>query len=310
MRRIVTDSVDDLAPALAGLGRARLLCIYGGDGTIQRILDRLNPDDEIRMALLGGGTMNVTSRWCGLNRKPVRNFRQIVGDYQTGNLLFKEVPLLEVESGGQRHRGFTFAIGPLVRLYALYESGRKGKLAALETAALSLMAVWTRFPAAHRALIEPMPARVAIDGSVLSYDQFTTVLANTTGQINPGVEPFAGQRSRDTFYTAAYSVSPREFAAALPLLARGWLPPNVLALLRPTTFKGAAEAFPAVSLPADPRYTNTTAKTLEITTSEEYYTIDGELLPVRGPLRITLGAVVKLAVSPRLRQIAQVLRPV
>src|SRR5678815_1375834 len=60
VRRIVTDSVEDIAHAVAELGQdAKLLCIYGGDGTIQRVLDRLAPDahEHIRLALLGGGTM-------------------------------------------------------------------------------------------------------------------------------------------------------------------------------------------------------------------------------------------------------------
>src|SRR5690349_24301396 len=71
VRRIVTDSVEDIAYALSDLGQdVELLCIYGGDGTIQRVLDRLAPEahERLRLALLGGGTMNVTSRWCGFSR--------------------------------------------------------------------------------------------------------------------------------------------------------------------------------------------------------------------------------------------------
>ena len=34
-RRILTDSIEDIGPALADLGRStHLVCIYGGDGTI------------------------------------------------------------------------------------------------------------------------------------------------------------------------------------------------------------------------------------------------------------------------------------
>ena len=39
VRRIVTDSIDDIGPALSSLGRrVKLVIIYGGDGTIQQIL--------------------------------------------------------------------------------------------------------------------------------------------------------------------------------------------------------------------------------------------------------------------------------
>ena len=42
VRRIVTDRISDIGPALSDLGqKTQLLCIYGGDGTIQRILNRL-----------------------------------------------------------------------------------------------------------------------------------------------------------------------------------------------------------------------------------------------------------------------------
>src|SRR5690606_7844332 len=113
---IVTDSVEDIAPALAGLGReARLVCIYGGDGTVQRVLDRLEPgrEDAVHLALLGGGTMNVTSRWLGFTGSPARNFRYVVRAFRSGELLLKEVPLLEVHAGGRLTRGFTFGMGPI-----------------------------------------------------------------------------------------------------------------------------------------------------------------------------------------------------
>ncbi|HLU66931.1 MAG TPA: diacylglycerol kinase family protein, partial [Kofleriaceae bacterium] len=147
VRRIVTDSVEDIANAVTDLGQnARLLCIYGGDGTIQRVLDRLSPEahETVHLALLGGGTMNVTSRWCGFSRDPLRNFRHVVRGHRSGELLYKEVPILEVRTGREFHRAFTFGMGPIVRLLDAYEHGKKGKVAALGTAARAITAVWLK----------------------------------------------------------------------------------------------------------------------------------------------------------------------
>jgi diacylglycerol kinase family enzyme len=59
--------IQDVHEAIAGLGqRVKLLCIYGGDGTIYRVINELLRDPAStppRLALLGGGTMNVAARW-------------------------------------------------------------------------------------------------------------------------------------------------------------------------------------------------------------------------------------------------------
>ncbi|MCG8418095.1 MAG: hypothetical protein MJE77_09160 [Proteobacteria bacterium] len=302
-RRIVTDSVEDIAAALDDLGHdAKLLCIYGGDGTIQRVLDRLAPGapDEVHLALLGGGTMNVTSRWCGLSRQPVKNFRYLVRAYRSGNLLLKEVPVLEVTMGDLFHRGFTFGMGPIVRLLDVYERGPKGKVAAAGLAARALSATLLKWPGDLERIIQPMEADVEIDGEALSYRQFVALFANVTGQINPGVEPFAGERTRDSFHTAAYAVNAREMAMALPLLIRGWLPVDANALLSPATLLARRKNGPdRRTLPSDPRYVNQIAHHLQIHTDEPLYTLDGEVLPTRSKtISVELGPSLKLAVGP------------
>jgi len=295
VRRIVTDSVEDIAVAVSELGReARMLCIYGGDGTVQRILDRLaaSRQDHINLALIGGGTMNVTSRWCGFSRKPAQAFRHVVRGYHSGELLYKDVPILEIETGREFHRGFTFGMGPIVRLLDHYEHGKKGKLAALGTAARAISAAWTNWPASHEPLLAAMNAEVTLDGERLPHDEWTALFANVTGQINPGVEPFIDERGRDDFYCAAYAVSARELTLAMPMLTRGWLPLDLAALLDPSRLRDRASR-------ADPRYINKSGGRLEIRTSETLYTVDGELLPVEGEtISVQTGPHLRLAVGP------------
>ncbi len=295
VRRIVTDSVEDIAQAIGETSHdAKLLCIYGGDGTIQHILDRLEPRD-MRLAMLGGGTMNVTSRWCGFSTNPAENFRHVVRGYRSGELLFKEIPLLEVRTGQEVHRGFTFGMGPIVRLLDAYERGRKGKVAAIETAVRAIATVWTRWPSEYRNLVELMQAEVILDGERIPYDSFSAVFANVTGQINPGVQPFVDERSRESFFCAAVAVSAREFTVGLPMLMRGWMPLDKDALFQPHRL---LERFKNPALFSDPRYVNKTGSHFEIKTTDPLYTVDGEIMDVHdGLVRVDVGPLAQLAVG-------------
>ena len=310
-RRIVTDEIDDIQRAIADVGqRIKLLCVYGGDGTIQRVIDDLlrpNGDPiETRhlpqLAILGGGTMNVTARWCGMRDEPGDNFRAVMRAYQADRLLYREVPLLAVTMGGKTRYGFTFGAGPLIRILERYESGQKGHLGAV---ALGLKSVATAliYPVgSYRAMLEEMNGTVTVDGERLPYDRYATLLANVTGAVNPFVEPFVGERTRDSFHFLAYAVSSREFAGLAPMLARAKLPIDPAAvpaaILRP--FDGARRLWRSVAgkehLPADPRYVNRPAQRLILESDERNVTIDGELVPlVDGRAEVALGPTVRLA---------------
>lgn len=300
VRRIVTDEVDDIGPALAAIGRdAGLICIYGGDGTIQRVLDRLSPDEQqegVRLALIGGGTMNVTSRWCGFDRSPAENFRQVVSAYQSGDLLLREVPLLEVERGELRLRGFTFGMGPMVRVLDHFERGKKTKGRAVALAMRSMAAAWLRRPSGLGALMKEMEADVELDGERLAYQRYAALFANVTGQINPGITPFVAERTRDSFYCAAYAADSREVALALPFLARGVLPIDAVSLLKQLAPWNWAER---AGRPTDPRYVNRIASRMSIRTSEPLFTMDGELWSSAVErIEVKIGFWLRLAVSP------------
>ncbi|MEM1030667.1 MAG: diacylglycerol kinase family protein [Myxococcota bacterium] len=299
--RIVTDSVEDVGPALLTIGReAKLLCIYGGDGTIQRVLDRLPADrgEDLQLALIGGGTMNVTSHWCGFVDRPADHFRYVVNGYRTGNLLLREVPLLEVQRGPVRRRGFTFAMGPMVRVLDAFERGHKSKRAAVTLGVRTAVGAWLPMATRTREMLVEMEAQVELDGERLPFDRFAAVFANTTGQINPGIVPFRAARDRDTFYVAAYAAPSREVALAIPILARGLLPRDTGSLLqRLSPFERDDTRSPFKS---DPRYVNRTARRITIDTAEPLLTVDGELITSDEALRVdvNLGLRLRLAVSP------------
>lgn len=298
VRRVVTDSVEDISAALTDLGRdAKLLCVYGGDGTVQKVLDRVQlGKQDFVLGLLGGGTMNVTSRWCGFSRNPGRNFRYLVRAFRSGDLLSRDLPIMRIANGSNVHHGFTFGMGPIVRLLDSYERGRKGKVAAIGVAMGAMAATWTRRPARYEPLLAEMTAEISLDDEPLPYQNYSALFANVTGQINPGIEPFTGNRARESFHCAAYAVGARELTLVLPFLARGWLPRDLdFSRLLKRTGK-------MPTLPSDARYVNRPASRLTVTaTSEEMYTVDGEILPMSdGTIRVTVGPMLRLATGPLL----------
>ncbi len=300
--RIVTDDIDDVRAAIAGVAqRVRLLCIYGGDGTIYRVINELLRDPAAatpRLALLGGGTMNVTAAWCGLRGAPGENFRQVMRAYRADRLLWREVPVLAVSQKQQRAYGFTFGVGPLVRILARYEEGHKSRAAALALGVRSVLAAVGGVPRDLRPLLGELDALLTVDGARLPHERWAAVFANVTGAINPFVEPFTGERTRESFHFLAYAVSARELAVLAPLLVRGRLPIDPKALLHPvSTWRAALLALVGrAALPSDPRFVNRSASQVVVDTAEPKYTIDGEVLDsIDGRLEIALGPALHLA---------------
>lgn len=303
VRWIVTDSIEDIGPALASMGKnTRLLCIYGGDGTIQQVLEKLLSKRRTppTLAFIGGGTMNVVAGYCGWGRKPARNFRQVVQAYKAGELLTKEVPLLEVRQGGESHLGFTFGLGPIVRVLNEYEQGRKGPVAAMQIAARSVADAWRR-PTGRANLLDPFQAEILHDGEPLPYRDYALLFANSTGRLHVGVSPFLKRRTRETFHFGAYAVTRQEIALFLPLLARGVLPPD------PRILVGSVASWKRVALalmgqgvfPSDPRYVNDLAHELVVRTDEPLYTVDAEMVKSTGePIHVSPGPYLQLAVHP------------
>jgi len=306
VRRIVTDHIDDVGAALAAVGqRADLVCIYGGDGTIYHVINELlriplNGSTPPRLFLLGGGTMNVTANKLGMSSTPGDNFRSVLTAYHEGTLRYREVPLLRVRAGGTVHYGFTFGMGPLVRLLHRYEQGPKGKLAAVGLGLQAIAAAISPVRTSFAPLLDEQQARVIADGRVVSHSSFAAVFANTTGAVQRLVEPFAGDRPSDHFHFLAYAVSARELAAMVPLLMNAKVPLDFGMLRHPiaTAKTLAATLLGRTELPRDPRYVNHPAQQLRIDTSEPIFTLDGEVLPADSPIEVDLGPTLQLALHP------------
>jgi hypothetical protein len=295
-RRIVTDEIEDITASLRRLGKAaKLICIYGGDGTILKFLNSIFPTKNAEppvMAFIGGGTMNVSARWSGWTKAPAVNFARVVTQYLEDRVITRDVPLLDIKQGDQTQFGFTFGLGPAIRVLNEYENSKKGKLAALAWAAKTIAAAYVKTPSDLHRLSELTPAEIVLDGEILPYDRWAFVFANTTGQIVRWVSPFPHVRKRDTFHALAYAVSREEAILLAPFLMRGKLPIDPKSLLKPTSdWKRIALAYLG--------NTNSPAKTFEVRSAEKLYQIDGDVFESTGePLHVTLGPVVRLVIGP------------
>ncbi|MBI4955813.1 MAG: hypothetical protein HY908_27590 [Myxococcales bacterium] len=300
--RIVTDDIRDVHEAIAGLGqRVKLLCIYGGDGTIYRVINELLRNPAIappRLALLGGGTMNVTATWCGMSSSPGENFRQVMRAYMADQLLWREVPLLGITQQGETSYGFTFGLGPVVRILQYYESGKKTHARAIAVALQSAVGALGGVPRDFQPILRDMEATVTADGERMPFDRWAAVFANVTGTINPFVVPFVGDRTRDSYHLLSYAISPRELAIMLPLLIRGMLPMDPRSFLHPVSVwrQALLSLLGKGGLPTDPRYVNRSTRNLVVETSESHFTIDGEVFPSTDRrFEVNLGPTLNLA---------------
>jgi diacylglycerol kinase family enzyme len=305
-RRIVTDEIEDITASLRKLSdQVKLIVIYGGDGTILKTINSLYPQDReepLMMALIGGGTMNVSARWCGWTGKPSHNFQQVVTMYLEDRLITRDVPMLQVVQGSTTQYGFTFGLGPSIRVLNGYEHNPKSTTTALIWLAMTVVAAYTGAPADLRQMTELMPATITLDDEVLPFGNFAYVFCNTTGQIVRWVKPFPHERHRETFHTLAYAISRQEGILLSPFLARGKIPIDPKSLLKPASdWKRIALAQVGKdSLPLDPRYINRTARKFVVQALDEpIYSIDGDIYPSTGePIEVTLGPPVRMVLSP------------
>jgi hypothetical protein len=210
------------------------------------------------------------------------------------------VPLLSIQQGQRVEYGFIFAAGSPIRILNEYEQGKKGKIAALQFAARTIGAVFSKAPLVESSM-ESMRARITVDGQPLPYDKWVISCCSITGSLQIGMHPFVGERLSETFHMLAYAADPREIAVLLPFLARGMLPIDPKSLLRPVSsathialsYLGKG----SLPLPLDPRYINRPVRQYELETDEKVFTIDGEVFRSTGEsLRLSLGPSLRLAI--------------
>ena len=215
----------------------RLLCVNGGDGTMQRAVTHMinkygedSPDIPILFPLRGG-TMNLLADHLKIKGKTPELLRAAMeAERGAPDLPWVEVPTIKVtrELGGrvETEYGFLFGNGALYRFHRVYyrETGG-GPIAAAKLFAKCVFGGATR-RTRYKDVFGLTPARVTVDDFEIPAGEITIVLAVTFQVVVISFDAFREEGEGD-FYVIATSVPIFRMVRRLHKLlwARGDKPP-------------------------------------------------------------------------------------
>lgn len=233
---IRTSSIADLAPSLRRLineKKIQILFIFGGDGSLHKVLDILMYELFIEkridylpiIASLGGGTMLAVHSWLGWGRNSYEIMKKIIyTDFE--HLPLKKIrPLamtlkrsaLEIET----RFGFMFVMGAIARIIQKYDQDGRSVGAGIKHLMLGMTGAIFGWPKTHCNLTPRFAAGVYADGSMLAQHEIMSVICSVTNSLLFGMAPFRGQAASNQFYTLLSSLSAAQISVLVPLLYRG-----------------------------------------------------------------------------------------
>ncbi len=241
------DSVSKLSEALLELilqKKVQVLLVYGGDGSLQKVIDILlfekqrgNIEEIPPIMTLGGGTQKSIFQWLGwgqgliFNDTPIRLFRKVIKTPLEHLPIRKKRPLAISFYNSQKgreetHFGFIFIMGAISRVISLYDQERKTVTSGLKHIALGMLASLTGFPTGHKKVIRQFSATQTADGQALPSKDPLSVICSVTDSLLFGIKPFVGQIESNQFFVASYAMPPLFISSLVPVAWRGtFVPP-------------------------------------------------------------------------------------
>ena len=254
----------------------RLICLNGGDGTVQRAVTHMvnkygEGADSIPILFpLRGGTMNLLADHLKVKGTPPELLRAAAYTVRsTQEMPYVEMPTLRVtrEIGGvtEREYGFFYGNGALYRFHRVYYRETNGG----PLAAASLFAKCAFGGATKRTRYKDVfgltPAKVLIDDFEVPADMVTIVLAVIFKVVVITFDAFRDEGEGD-FYVLATSVPIFKLARRLPKLL--WA-------------KGAEPPYPREE------FFNQRASRV-VMECREGYSLDGEIFELEEPYHLTI----------------------
>lgn len=288
----ITDSVAQISEALAEMAenQIQIICVLGGDGTICQLVSAIFRRKERlkqsslppKIAVLGGGTMNNLFSVLKLRGSPDYLAKKVVEEATANQLKTTKLPLLRVTHNGQVYFGFTFVLGPIVRLLKKYTDNQRNFSRAIMTTVLACSAATVKWPKNFTSLIKPFEAQILVNNRKIQFDNLSVVMASTVRRIAFGFYPFLGNEflvspEFGQFYTIICGLPPNEIVAKIFYLGYLHFWDNFFALS-------------ASGLPARNQYFNQPVNNLRIKNpSENIFTIDGEIFSIQKGKEITVS---------------------
>ena len=290
---VETETMEEIDGAIERIVTSgeRLVCLNGGDGTVQRAVTNMvnkygEGSDSIPILFpLRGGTMNLLADHLKIKGTTPELLRAAVETARRGGELpYVEVPTLRVtrDIGGviEREYGFFYGNGALYRFHRVYYRETKG--GPLAAAGLFIKCAFggatkrTRY----KDVFGLTPARVIIDDFEIPADEVTIVLAMMFQVVVITFDAFRDEGEGD-FFVIATSVPIFKLIPRLPKLL--WA-------------KGAEPPYPKEE------FFNQRASRV-VMECREGYSLDGEIFELEEPYHLTIegGPKIKfldLGISP------------
>jgi hypothetical protein len=224
-------SVPDVRAALEDFhGRnLNLIVVNSGDGTVQAVLTELMGQRLFTspplLALLSGGTTNMTHQDLGLGGPPGEALRRVMDWAQHGDgpALIRRRTVLKVQTASCTRPLYGLFFGSAcifngIRFFhsRIQHTGLRGDAAHLLIMARFLWAL------AHRddALVKPLPVAIRADRVTIEPRDYLLLLVTTLDRLIMGLRPYHQRRERLLTLTAV-SARPRHLLRTLPFLLKG-----------------------------------------------------------------------------------------
>ncbi len=236
---VETETMEEIDGAVERMLAAgeRLLCLNGGDGTVQRTVTHMvnkygEGSERIPVIFpLRGGTMNLLADHLGIKGNPPELLRRALDiERRGGELPCFDVPTLRVTrrvgDWEEKEYGFFYGNGALYRFHRVYYRETKGGPVAAARLFVKCAFGGATRRTRYKDVFGLTPARVVIDDFELPASEVTVVLAVIFQVVVITFDAFRDEGAGD-FYVIATSVPIFRLARKLHKLlwARGGEPP-------------------------------------------------------------------------------------
>ncbi len=205
------------------------VAISGGDGTVNAVLNTVfgrSPFPRLPLlAVLRGGTANMTARDIGMQGRQDRALRALIDCASRGGagLTVVERPVMRIDPGAGREAIYGMFFGAAAITQGIeyckrevHALGLRGEIGPAVTMARFVIAM----ARGERAIVAPVPITVAIDEEAPASFACEIVHVTTLEQLVLGLRPFWGTEAAPLHY-ASVRAAPRHWVKALPGLLRG-----------------------------------------------------------------------------------------
>ena len=230
-REVVTP--EDVTAALVEMAAQQVdvLAVCGGDGTVQATLNALfhSKPFDVRppLALLAGGTTNMTAADVGIGGKPAQALQRLLawseGSGSVGHIERRSV--LRVDRGPDCIPlfGMFFNTAGIVQVTQARWDTRRHAGSQVMRGALGTALTVGRYIfglALGRRVVEPTSIAMRLDGQTFDPADYLALFITTLVRLSPGIYPYWGEEAGPLRYTAV-AYQPRHLFRVVPSLLRG-----------------------------------------------------------------------------------------